>query len=221
MLLLKIFLLWLLKNLVIRFEPTSCPRKDFERVFEPIHPSFKGYKQEGIVIGEEIISWADWAHIMWPQLAITGATGNVIPIPQWVYGSPNTVNGLAMLNLFFLFYRGGQRVKIIDKDPSTPKCMFLTDGSGVYTPTCDMISTGVPVAEFQIPYYTQLAYQRIRGGIATDQAKFLLNASATSVFYLVGAADDYSCHYVFPMPPGTFSNNSTTIGFKGLRAYFG
>jgi len=115
------------RDVAYTFTPLSFPRKDFSTPFEPLHASMRAYRQEKIVMGNPIRSMKDLFHILWPQTTTSGASVQLI-VP-WTYAAANTINGMNLFNLLFLFCRGSLRVKTTQK-VTNPLALFVTTETG-------------------------------------------------------------------------------------------
>jgi len=114
---------------------------------------------------------------------------------------------------FFLFRRGGTRVKVWDYT-NAHGVLGSVDSTGFNQPTLDYVSSTVPVANISIPYISGAAFVANRATSATNTGpKFQYNAGTGTALYFVGGADDYSLHYVFPPVIGTVAKNNS-FGFS-------
>jgi hypothetical protein len=207
------------------FETHFCPREDFKRPFHPLHESMSLYRHKGVVCGEMIENILDAMHVMWPGIKKQTGSGSEYFLPPWVYASSNTINGVPMFNLFYLFCRGSLRVKIFDQTTATNNTnsigLFLRTSAGNYYPTFDCTHPTIPTAGLTMPFFTAGAFVPIRTGVAPNLPKWsvLYPTTTNYVYPMIGAADDYTPFYIFPFPAGTFQGSNGNIGFAGLASY--
>jgi len=206
------------QDLVTTFTPESFPRKDFKKPFEPLHPSMRGYCQENICCGEEILSVRDLMHIMWPQTPLT-TNAETYSVVKWTYDASNVVNGINLYNMFYLFWRGSTNVKLINGTNNVIGVLTMRDNSGFNLPVMDLMTSTIPVADFSIPYYSRLAFQSIRGASNPDTPTFRYDGVTHPAYYFIGAGDDYTTSYIFPPPAGMSLSANNLLGFKGFGGY--
>jgi len=207
------------QDLIATFTPESFPRKDFKKSFEPLHPSMRGYCQENICCGEEILSIRDLMHIMWPQTPLT-TNAQTHSVVKWTYDASNVVNGINLYNMFYLFWRGSTNVKLVAGTSNNIGCITMRDNEGYNLPVMDLMTSTIPVMDFSIPYYSGLAFQSIRGASNSDTPTFRYDAVSHTAYYFIGAGDDYTTSYIFPPPAGmSLSAGNNLLGFRGFGGY--
>ena len=213
---------WGYLDKTLTFTPNSCPRKDFKKKFEPLHPGMELYTTTGM----NSDSFTDMRQLMKLKYFITQkANGTALTIGQpspITYGASNTVNGLVLLIQFYLFWRGSRVLKLGTKDTNPITFMSMLSNNSDPMIYADCGSGACPVTEMKMPW---------NGEISMVQTRFPSTVSETSRSYVkwstlgsgavwLGGGDDFTVsHLMYPPWAVTFAN-ATTVGTPGAAAYY-
>mgnify|MGYP003571892339 FL=1 len=168
----------------------SNPRLDFEREFQPFHPSFTSYMQEGLLFGEDFDTLRQLMHRNYATSSTSTGKLNMWNIPS----SP-VLYGPEKFGALFRFYRGSVRWKIYPKSgniQTLAACLQIgTTNLQGYT----MSSGTNPVIEVEAPYYNDATFKSTD---FTDSNYKLLfsDPSGENVFASKSLGDDFSFHFM-------------------------
>lgn len=192
---------------------TSNPRADFAKPFQPLHPTFTGYSQNGFVCGEEYKSVRDIVHRYHAKRS--PALGGTVSVYEGG-GSLGTKSyiGVELWGLVYKYWRGSIRMKHMQKD-GTMGCTYMTyNGVTNFVGPALSCSTN-PVIEYEAPYYDNRLMLP-----TTDASPITVKSSSVYARYIMSAAgDDFSFHFITPPPPGYITTVPGTQGLQGLFAY--
>jgi len=204
------------------FHCQSNPREDFNKNFEPIHPSCTGYSVDNMVMGEEITTLRQILHRYHPYY-LTNASGNN---PIWAVtprASGSIFNGLEYWGLLFRFWRGSIRMKYIQNLQKLDGSVIMKRNGSTMSGVIMNLSTpgaSTSVIQCEIPYYNNELMCDCQV-IATSAINLYYDNQVR--FLLKSAGDDFSFHFLCGINNlGTFSNwssTSTTKGLLGLQDY--
>jgi len=207
----------------VYYQVTSNPRVDFNKPFEPFHPSFVGYGQSKMLIGEETLTIRDYIHRYLPQNGL--ATGyNAIHVNKVATTSGTQVKGVDIFQPWFRFWRGSVRYRFVYDQPPT-HYGSVAQGFDTGTPkggntlmlgTTTMNPT-VNALECSVPYYSQNLFEVI--GTTALRERYLYCSFTNGVTQFKAMGDDFSYHWLVAPASGSIVPNnwqtSTTIGTAG------
>jgi len=211
------------RDLQVTFTPNSIPREDFKVDFLPLHPSMKQYIIDGLTAAESPESIRDLTHVMYSYGAPSGSSGDITIWPRWSYGVANTYNGIYLWQIFYLFRRGGFRLKYFNKNQNNVGIFLKDPNSGYWMTTTDTTSAVKPTGELEMPQITGATFGLNRnlsypaGVNYTDWTyKF---SGTTTVQTFIGGDDSFCYSYIFPPPSGTAISNFGAGGSQGMRGF--
>jgi hypothetical protein len=196
----------------------SNPRKDFARVFEPIHPSVMGYVPTNLIYPEEYTSISDIVHRQMPYGLATSGTAYATYQRSANWGG--AYMGLELWGQLYTFWRGGIRRQYLRKDTTPTVVTMKFSDSSNYVPGLDLANSNKQILEFEIPWYSQFLFE----STSVNPPYALINTTvvcASSSSVLCGAAaDDFRFHFLKPVPHGSLSIPSTTYGYGAIVTLF-
>jgi len=208
-----------LKDRSVTFTSESSPRQEFKRPFPPLHEGMKMTAQQGVLPD----TYDDIRQIMktkFCQVQLTSGTSQVT-YPQPAVTGSNRVEGLSVLNLLYLFWRGSIVFKTASKDSATHCMMAAVDINGNYCPCADFGSHSISVSELKMPMY---GTRRCVPTMVKSEANgaVVQVASNAPVLLYTSAGDDYTVsHLQWPSyTPLGFNGNSAVTGTGLAQAYF-
>jgi hypothetical protein len=210
------------------FNIQSNPRAEFSKPFPPLHEEIKSYNQEGIVYGEKYESIREVIH----RYQCDGAwdlvqTPSINPLNLL---TTTTSTGLTAISYLYAFWRGLIRYKVLD-DSNTARSVYvqrpLTQSRTFYGTT---LNTNVnPIIEFSVPYYNNYAFQNSyvnsQSDAYLDSRRILVSGSSQyttkdQVLLFSAAGDDFSFHFLRPLPTGKTITYPDTSGPAAVYAYY-
>jgi len=199
------------------------PREDFTQEFQPFHSSMTGYSQEGFIWGEDIRTLRDIVHKPIPRVAATNATIDPITTSRT---AGVTLHGLDMIAMFYRFWRGSVKVKIMNaKADTTYRSLIMrypatSGGVQNYSQGIGVNNPNMNSYEAEIPYYQPNLFD-MTGSTPFYKRNIMTNAT-TSGFICIGAGDDFSLHWLCPPPTGGYVNMgpTDTFGYIGLSQFY-
>lgn len=198
----------------------SNPRADFNKMFEPLHPSMTGYDQQNLLYGEHYTTLREIIHRYHPYKECS-STEEIRPYDTLgiTYDSGRRAfTGLEFFGLIFKFFRGSIRMKFIPK---------INEYATMYTHNtfCGTIlgvansSPMNPVLEAEIPWYTNDLFAETLAPVVDKEgaAKLpIVKISGSNKYLLKAAGDDFSFHFLRGIHTGLTVQSSTT----GTIAYY-
>jgi len=198
----------------MQFIPQSNPRQDFSKNFEPFHPSMVGYVPDNVIYPEEYKTVREIIHRMYPGFS-------VYPNTEYeLYRISGPWIGKELWGLLFMFWRGGVRVKYLQRDVERILLQARND-DGVIIPGVDISLPDKPTVEAEIPYYSNQLYKST--SVVPAQAGVIQTyafGGTDQLYYCSAGADDFSFHFLRPPPTGTLAPTTSGLGYAGLASYF-
>lgn len=196
------------------------PQEDFNKPFEPLHPSMTGYVPANVVLGEEYTTLRQMIHRFIPISQTSGTTLS-LDIQNYTRTTGTLIQGFNILALFFRFWRGSIRFKFLENGANHRGVLYMTvDGTVVHGVT--MSNQNLFSRECEVPYYTNMLFN------PTDEApahviKLNTTVSGTNLYECTACGDDFSFHWKFPPPQsfltGALAATASTRGVAGLATY--
>jgi len=197
------------------FHCQSNPRVDFNKDFEPIHPSCTGYLTSNLVMGEEIKTLREILHRYHPYFQ-TIASGSAPVYYTQARTSTTIFNGIEYWGLLFRFWRGSIRFKFIQNFQRVDGSVILKRNGATVSGTIINLNTpgATSVIQCEVPHYnnelfsdTQVAANSVLSLYFDNQPRFMMKSTG----------DDFSYHFLCGLNNlGTFSNFSSTNTSRGL-----
>jgi len=197
----------------MQFTLTSNPRQDFAKAFPPFHESMVGYAPDHMVFPDSARNLRDVIHRMNAKVAITDRNWHnayqfpgTSTVPKGDLGQGAIVSGTEMWGLLFAYWRGSMRVQHI-RSASTTTALAMVGkmkGDGVtveYIQGVDSSTTVAPFPAIEVPYYSD-SLMRSTSVVARD-AEMVRTTNNVSTLWANAAGDDFSFHFLKPMPNGT------------------
>lgn len=208
------------RNIHDDFHCQSNPREDFNKDFEPFHPSFKGYSTRNLVMGEEFVTLREIIHRYFPYTT-TPADGS-IPIYQTSRRvSGNAYHGLEYWGSLFRFWRGSIRFKFVQRAGYHDGSVVVKiAGIPIYGLMQNVATSleATSVIQGEVPYY---ANTFMCDTTLLPNDSITLNFDDQPRYYFKSAGDDFSFHFLCGVNKiGTISQfNGSTTGFLGYQDY--
>jgi len=210
----------------------SNPRADFSNEFESFHPSIVGYKQQGLLYGEQYKTFREVLHRYNPDCSPHAPTNLPIlttyQVGGYITASLDRViyTGVEKIGLFYLFRRGSIRLKIVQygQYTNTPRCLIAGAPNVLYAGTSISTPTN-PVVELDIPWYSNKAFGSNNLYSDTEDIPYLISkipgAGTTDYTYLMKSiGDDFSFHFLVPLRGNIVpSSNTYAVGFGTQGLY--
>jgi len=201
----------------VRYVLQSSPREEFNRDFDPLHPSLLGYGQDNLVFGEDIKTLRNMMHKMSPHRALAAATTALILTNRTV--GTNLV-GIDMYAAFYRFWAGSVKYKFLSlKSALKYKLITVRLGSG---PLFHGLGVGAPdlnSCEGEIPYYSPSLFDNCGTTAMYDRNMYSLGTE--TAFQFMGAGDDFSFHWMIIPPPGVYTDNfGSGFGYYGVTNFY-
>jgi len=202
------------------FQPTSNPRKDFAKTFQPLHPSMTGYDPGKLIYAEEYSSMRELMHRMYPYYQVTNAWTSL-----W-QGNTSDIVGKELYALLYMFHRGSTRFKYLRKSSASNTEPYVTGvfakrlsgSTSVRIPGFDMCVANKPVLEGEIPWYSNLLYDGTGPSQISDFQ--VICAGSTPAYFCTAAGDDVTCMFLVGPPPGVLVDTSGGLGYPGLQVFY-
>jgi len=191
----------------VTYETQSCPRMDFNMDFEAIHPSITGYMQDNLLFGEEILTVREMIHKMTPMYS-----NITLDEPIWniTRGSTASLTGVDMWGLFYRFWRGGVKYKLMQKVGQKYRGLFQSapnsttgyfHGFGVSAPNMNS-------CEADFPYYEPVLFETTCS-VALKKRQ-ITSPGTDSAYILKGCSDDFSFHWLM-LPPQVYMSTAQPL----------
>jgi hypothetical protein len=206
-------------------------QEDFREEFEPFHPSLTGFKESGLLFGENITTLRQLIHRYTPccSYETNTTTEKLLTYQTGGYLSPVTgytvFVGLEQIGRLFSFWRGSIRLKMLQYE-SNYRCLIVGTDQGICAGTSISTTTN-PVTELDVPFYSNSAFCSTRSWYVDESLTYLLSTAGTplknAAFILKAAGDDFSFHFPVPQKSAPFSTTSvyaTGFGTRGLYHSF-
>jgi len=199
------------------FVATSCPRDDFAKEFQPLHPSIKGYLPDKIVYPEEYRSLREILHRDVPYGVI--ANGNTARVYQTsgfmpTVGTSVGYYGKEYWGLLFMFWRGSTRHTYLRFDTKITAITVSFADTGSFVPGLDISLTDKPTLKIEVPWYSAKLYEAT--SVADSGARLVSCLNVTTGVYCSSVGDDFSFHYLRPVPLGVQSRPTAVYGYGAI-----
>jgi hypothetical protein len=211
-------------------ELESNPREDFGEAFEPIHPDVSSYSHQNVVFGENVTHLCDMIHRTFPyfQQTTTSSDHAVYSyVPIATIGSGRLRFGIEMFGQLFLMWRGSIRIKIIPRNQSLTRMMYVKKAYTGIPINYSIAYPNNPMMQAEVPFYTDRLFHPTRGW-STDPMYYYWSdpASTSNVNHMLlkEAGDDFSFQFLcYPesnnfLPTDLYLDDS--IGVPGLARFF-
>jgi hypothetical protein len=181
----------------------SNPRQMFREPFPYMQQSMTTYAQDGFVMGEDVKTIRDLIKKVHYYLPIAAYTNTPSYHESFVNGLGVYAIGIEAWSQFFMFWRGSIRVKWLKKDPNILSC-------AQYYQFLDLIGSAVisaptnPLIAADIPYFYPDLFKLTRDTVPAADLIGTTTSGVESKFLTKAAGDDYSLHYISPLPAGAF-----------------
>lgn len=203
----------------VQYLVQSAPREDFTKPFTKLHGSMEGYGHKGFVYGEEMVTWREYMHRLWPLYAVTTVASRIL---QYGDNSGQVCMGTEFIMLFYRYWRGSVRFKLLNLKAATGynslfqsvPTMGLVPGAGLSNPNMNS-------CELEMPYYSPALFDMVHSNQVYPRE--YATSGTNSKFLFKGAGDDFSLHWLMLPPPGTVVLNtpgSSIYGYAGLQSYY-
>jgi hypothetical protein len=202
----------------VYFQIQSNPRMDFQKAFEPLHPSFTGYDHKNVISGEEYKSIRDIIHRYWGLFNQQGE--NIFHYNGLGNLGNGQYCGVELFGLLFRFWHGSMRVKLVSNDRSTYNCALIyNEDTNSYYPGIGVNSMTNPLVEIDIPWYYQ---ELFKSTTPINQLNiYPRKVTGVSSYQFTSAGDDFSFMFLGGgIPNGSFVTGSpVNKGNNGFRVY--
>lgn len=207
------------------FVAQSNPRKDFQSVFDPIHPSMTGYEPRNLCLGETYKSLREVLHKYHPYFNESPLYSDYRVYAQTPYliGTQQLLFGIEMWGMLFKYWRGSIRMKILQYDVGKSQCVTWNKDDSTYLVATTISAPTNPVLEAEIPYYYGDLFLPTRYITTAPIKGNVSQSNANSNYLMKSIGDDFSFHFLLPVMNGSFIKTDptmVTIGQPGLQAFY-
>jgi hypothetical protein len=203
-----------------QFHCQSHPREDFNKDFQPLHPSFKGYSTKNLVMGEEFLTLREILH-RYHAYTTTNAAGNDYLMASGHRSSGSVWHGIEYWGLLFRFWRGSVRFKYMQNWQKIDGTVIVKIDNNIIFGVAQNVATAyqqTSVIEFEVPYYSPNLFNET---LVQPADVVTLNYDNQPRYMFKSAGDDFSFHFLCgPQGPGTVTQfASSTNGILGYQNY--
>jgi hypothetical protein len=180
------------KDLIWTFNPESCPRDDFKKPAEPVHESFKEYKHDKIIWGEQITTIREVMH----RYYATAPVNNTNYLSGFAQ-NPTSAQSFERFSPFFMFYRGSVNIKILSRRADIMKSVVINTENDDRLIGMQQSSLVNPVLDFNLPWYTNLSFLNTDANPSNFPVKYKsTNTAQNPGFIFKSSGDDFSYHFL-------------------------
>ena len=212
-----------------RFIVQSDPRADFSEVFQPMHPSMKGFDHHGLLYGEEYRSFRQVVHRYHQDCApdTTTSLGQLYAYQTGGYigeTGQNVFTGIEMIGKFYLFHRGAIRLKLVPYGVfDTPGCLVAGSPDGFYSGMA-ISSVTNPAVEMEIPWYSNRVMASNNLNITAENIPWAISnmkSGQENTWYIMkSAGDDFSYHFLCPFKGKVLASYTEGVGNFGTQGLY-